>query len=77
LNTMRRGIWQLRLCGCRKTDPNAYAQGEPNMHTLDASRTAPHQSHGHIWFVPNCVTLCLVRIEELTLNRKVRQSVVS
>jgi hypothetical protein len=33
-----------------------------------------------VWFVAKCATLCLrlvVRIEELTLGRKVRQSVVS
>jgi hypothetical protein len=33
-----------------------------------------------VWFVAKCVTLCLrlgVRIEELTLGRKVRQSVAS
>jgi hypothetical protein len=33
-----------------------------------------------VWFVANCATLCLrlvVRIEELTLGRKVRQSVAS
>jgi hypothetical protein len=35
---------------------------------------------GHVWFVANYATLCLrlvVRIEELTLGRKVRQSVAS
>jgi hypothetical protein len=35
---------------------------------------------GAVWFVAKCATLCLrlgVRIEELTLGRKVRQSVVS
>jgi hypothetical protein len=35
---------------------------------------------GAVWFVAKCVTLCLrlvVRIEELTLGRKVRQSVAS
>jgi hypothetical protein len=35
---------------------------------------------GHVWFVPNYATLCLrlvVQIEELTLGRKVRQSVTS
>jgi hypothetical protein len=35
---------------------------------------------GPVWFVANCATLCLrlvVRIEELTLGRKVRQSVAS
>jgi hypothetical protein len=35
---------------------------------------------GPVWFVANCVTLYLmlvVRIEELTLDRKVRQSVTS
>jgi hypothetical protein len=33
-----------------------------------------------VWFVANCVTLCLklvIRIEQLTLSRKVRQSVTS
>jgi hypothetical protein len=36
--------------------------------------------YGPVWFVANCATLCLrlvVRIEELTLGRKVRQSVAS
>jgi hypothetical protein len=35
---------------------------------------------GPVWFVANCVTLCLrlvVRIDELTLGRKVRQNVAS
>jgi hypothetical protein len=35
---------------------------------------------GSVWFVANCVTLCLsliVRIEELTLAIKVRQSMIS
>jgi hypothetical protein len=35
---------------------------------------------GVVWFVPKYVTLCLtlvVRIEELTLGRKVRQSVAT
>jgi hypothetical protein len=35
---------------------------------------------GPVWFVANYATLCLrlvVRIEELTLGRKVRQSVAS
>jgi hypothetical protein len=38
------------------------------------------RDEGHVWFTANCVTLCLrlvVRIEELTLVRKVRQSVTS
>jgi hypothetical protein len=33
-----------------------------------------------VWFMANCATLCLrlvVRIEELTLGRKVRQNVAS
>jgi hypothetical protein len=33
-----------------------------------------------VWFVANCVTFCLrlvVRIEELTLDTKVRQNVTS
>jgi hypothetical protein len=36
--------------------------------------------HGAVWFVPKCATLCLrlvVRIEELTLDTKVRQSVTT
>jgi hypothetical protein len=40
----------------------------------------PRTYLGPVWFVANCVTLCLrlvVRIEELTLGRKVRQSVAS
>jgi hypothetical protein len=35
---------------------------------------------GAVWFMAKCATLCLrlvVRIEELTLGRKVRQSVAS
>jgi hypothetical protein len=45
---------------------------------LTLARTAAHL--GSVWFVANYATLCLrlvVRIEELTLGRKVRQSVVS
>jgi hypothetical protein len=32
---------------------------------------------GHVWFVANVSLRLVVRIEELTLSRKVRQSVVS
>jgi hypothetical protein len=38
------------------------------------------QDYRAVWFVPKCATLCLrlvVRIEELTLGRKVRQSVTT
>jgi hypothetical protein len=38
------------------------------------------EDYGLVWFVANCVTLCLrlvVRIKELTLDRKVRQSVAN
>jgi hypothetical protein len=46
-----------------------------------AKRALEERKHiGPVWFVANCVTLCLrlvVRIEELTLGRKVRQSVAS
>jgi hypothetical protein len=49
-----------------------------SQHTV---RTQPIiEDIGAVWFVAKCATLCLrlgVRIEELTLGRKVRQSVVS
>jgi hypothetical protein len=43
-------------------------------------RTLIGKHKGHVWFVAKCATLCLrlvVRIKQLTLDRKVSQSVAT
>jgi hypothetical protein len=63
---------------CRYYKQKPYLDGSSGFEHINL----PLRNHvsRSVWFVAKCVTLCLrlvVRIEELTLDRKVRQSVTS
>jgi hypothetical protein len=51
------------------------------LHLVNSLESPPMLQYlGHDWFMANCVTLYLrliVRIEELTLDGKVRQNMIS
>jgi hypothetical protein len=71
--------WSLRSKGRRHTTKGGSTVAIHDSEEFLRLLQAPSQL-GPVWFVANCATLCLrlvVQFEELTLGRKVRQSVAS